>query len=86
MDIKTRSVYAVYKRPTSNLGAHRDWEWGDGYMYYMQMETHIRQNKLLNKDYYKRQRRTLHNDQRSIQEEDITIINVYAPNIGDLNT
>ena len=30
----------------------------------------------------KRQRRTLHNDQRSIQEEDIIIINIYAPNIG----
>ena len=24
----------------------------------------------------------LHNDQRSIQEENITIINIYAPNIG----
>ena len=32
----------------------------------------------------KRQRRTLHNDQGSIQEEDITIINIYAPNIGAL--
>ena len=29
----------------------------------------------------KRQRRTLHNDQRINQEEDITIINMYAPNI-----
>ena len=25
---------------------------------------------------------TLHNDQGSIQEEDITIVNIYAPNIG----
>ena len=34
-------------------------------------------------DYYKRQRRTLHNDQGgSIQEEDITIVNIYEPNIG----
>ena len=30
----------------------------------------------------KRQRRTLHNDQGSIQEEDITIINIDAPNTG----
>ena len=30
----------------------------------------------------KKDRRTLPNDQRSIQEEDITIINIYAPNIG----
>ena len=29
-----------------------------------------------------RQRRTLHNDQRISPEEDITIINIYAPNIG----
>ena len=21
-------IYAVYKRPTSNLGTHTDWEWG----------------------------------------------------------
>ena len=28
----------------------------------------------------KRQRRPLHNDQRNIQEEDITIVNIYAPN------
>ena len=31
---------------------------------------------------YKRYRRTLHNDQGSIQEEDITIVNIYAPNKG----
>lgn len=29
----------------------------------------------------KRQRRTLHNYKGSIQEEDTTIINIYAPNI-----
>ena len=34
------------------------------------------------KDCYKRQRRTLYNDQGSIQEEDITIIIIYTPNIG----
>ena len=22
-------VYAVYKRPTSDLGTHTDWKWGD---------------------------------------------------------
>ena len=32
----------------------------------------------------KRTRRTLHNDQRSSQEEDITIIYEYAPNKGAL--
>ena len=23
-------IYAVYKRPTSDLGTHTDWKWGDG--------------------------------------------------------
>ena len=30
----------------------------------------------------KRQRRTLHNDQRINPRRDITIINIYAPNVG----
>ena len=25
--------YAVYKRPTSDLGTHIDWKWGDGKNY-----------------------------------------------------
>ena len=36
----------------------------------------------MNKGCEKRQRRTLHKIKGSIQEEDITIINIYAPNIG----
>ena len=31
-------IYAVYKRPTSDLGTHTDWKWGDGKRYYTQME------------------------------------------------
>ena len=30
--------YAVYKRPTSDLGTHTAWKWGDGKRYSMQME------------------------------------------------
>ena len=30
MDTKPRPIYAVYKRPTSDLGIHTDWKWGDG--------------------------------------------------------
>ena len=41
----------------------------------------LRQNRLQNKDYYKRQGKTLHNDQRSIQEEDM-IVNICALNMG----
>ena len=44
--------------------------------------SHIRENRLWNKGHEKKQRKTLHDDQGSIQEEDITIINIYAPNIG----
>ena len=43
--------------------------------------TYIRHNRLYSKDYYKRQRRTLHNDQGSLQE-DITVLNIYVPNTG----
>ena len=43
---------------------------------------HIRQNRLQNKDHKNRARRTLHNSQGRIHEEDINIINVYSPNIG----
>ena len=70
---KTRT-YAIYKRPTSDLETRkrlkvRGWKT----KYSMQIEvkkkksqsgnTCIRQNRLSNKDCYKRQRRTLHNDQ-----------------------
>ena len=43
--------------------------------------SHIRQNRLLNKDYYKRQGHYII-IKGSIQEEDITIVNIYAPNTG----
>ena len=36
----------------------------------------------MNKGCEKRQRMALNNDQGSIQEEDMKIINIYAPNIG----
>ena len=30
-------IYAVYKKPTSNLKTHIDWKWEDGKIYSMQM-------------------------------------------------
>ena len=30
-------IYAVYKKPTSDLKAHIDWKWEDGKIYFMQM-------------------------------------------------
>ena len=31
-------IYAVYKRPTSDLGTHMDWKWGEGKRYSMKTE------------------------------------------------
>ena len=30
-------TYAVYKRPTSNQGTHKDWKWRAGKRYFMQI-------------------------------------------------
>ena len=30
-------IYAVYKKPTSDLKTHIDWKWEDGKIYSMQM-------------------------------------------------
>ena len=46
--------------------------------------THIRQNRLHKKGHKERPRRFLHNTQRKIHQEDINIVNIYAPNIGAL--
>jgi len=45
-------------------------------------KTYIKQNRLLKKDYNKRQKGALHNVKGSIQQEDITFINFRAHNIG----
>ena len=41
MDLKLRPTYMlqewVYKRPTSDLGTHREWKWGSSKRYSMQM-------------------------------------------------
>ena len=42
MDTKIRSIYiyiyAIHKRPTSDIRTHTDWKWGDGKRYYTQIE------------------------------------------------
>lgn len=42
----------------------------------------IRPNRLEHKDCNKRQRRTLQMTKGTIQQEDVTVVNIYAPNIG----
>ena len=41
--------------------------------------THIRQNRLPKKGHKGRPRRSLHNTQRRIHQEDINIVNIYSP-------
>ena len=86
-------IYAAYKRPTSKQGTHTDWKWRAGKRYSMQIETS--QNKggvaILIFDKIDFKTKVVKRDKEghyivlikgSIQEKDITIINVYAPNIG----
>ena len=35
-------IYAVYKKPTSDLKTYVDWKWEDGKIYSMQMESKIK--------------------------------------------
>ena len=44
--------------------------------------THIRQYRLQKKGHKKRPRRSLHNTQGRIHQEDINIVNIYATTIG----
>ena len=84
-------IYAVYKRPTSNQGTHKDWKWRAGKRYSMQIETNKKAGvAILISDKIDFKTKALKRDKEghyimikgSIQEEDIPIINIYAPNIG----
>ena len=82
-------IYAVYKRPTSDLVTHTDWKWGDGKKIFY---TNGNQKKagvaLCISDKIDFKIKTVTRDKEghyimmmgSIQEEDIAIINIYAPN------
>ena len=37
MDTKMTHIYAVYKKPTSDLKTHIDWKWEDGKIHSMQI-------------------------------------------------
>ena len=83
--------YAVYKRPISNQGIHTDWKWRAGKRYFMQIGD---QKKawvaILTSDKIDFEIKAVKRDKeghyirikRSIQKEDITLINIYSPNIG----
>ena len=84
------SIYVVYKRPTSKQGTYIDWTWRDGKKIF---HTNRDQKKagvaILISDKIDFKIKAVKTDKEghyimikgSIQEEDITIINIYAPNI-----
>ena len=83
-------IYAVYKKPTSDLKTHIDWKWGWKNIFH----ANGKQKKvaILISDKIDLKIKKITRDKEghyilikgSIQEEDITIINIYAPNIGAL--
>ena len=83
---KTKThIYAVYKKPTSDLKTHIDWKWEDangkqkkaGVAILISDKIDLKIKKITsNKEGHYI---TL---KESVQEEDITIVNIYAPNIG----
>ena len=84
--IKTH-IYAVYKRPTSDLGTHTDWKWGDGKIFHANGNQKKAGVAILMSDKIDfKIKKVIRNKEGhyimikgSIQEEDITIMNVYAP-------
>ena len=82
-------IYAVYKKPTSDLKTHIDWEWMNGKYILRKWKTkeswsnnlHVRQNGL--KKYITRDKEGHYTMVKgSIQKEDITSANICATNVG----
>ena len=85
--------YAVYKRPTSNQGTHTDLKWKAGKkIFHANGDQKKAGVAILISDKIDFEIKAMKRDKEghyimikgSIQEEDITIINIYAPNIGPL--
>ena len=82
-------LYAVYKRPTSDLWTHTDWKWGDGKIFHVNGNQKKAGVAILISDKIDFKIENVTRDKEghyimikgSIQEEDITIINIYVPNI-----
>ena len=84
-------IYAVYKKPTSDLQTHIHWKQEDGKIYPMQMGSKKKVGVAIlisdKTDLKIKITRAKEGHyimiKSSIQEEDITIVNIYAPNIGE---
>ena len=88
--IKTH-IHAVYRKSTSDLKTHIDWKWEDGKnVFHANGKQKKAEVAILISDKIDLKINTITRDKEgyyimikgSIQEEDITIVNIYAPNIG----
>ena len=84
-------IYAVYKKPTSDLKTHINWKWEDGkYIFHANGKQKKVGVAILISDKIDLKIKKIIRDKEghcimikgSIQEEDITIVNLYASNIG----
>ena len=83
-------IYAVYKRPTSNQGTHADWKWRAEEMFHTNGDQKKAGAAILISDKIDFEIKAVKRDKEghyimikwSIQGEEITIINIYAHNIG----
>ena len=84
-------TYVVYKRPTSKQGTHTDWKWRAGKKIFHANRDQKKAGVAIlisDKIDFKTKAVKRNKDGQyimikgSIQEEDITIINIYAPNTG----
>ena len=84
-------IYAIYKKPNSDLKTHIGWRWEDGKIYSMQMGSkRMLGIAILISDNIDLKIKNITTDKEghyimikgSIQEEDMTIVNICAPNIG----
>ena len=82
-------IYAVYKEPTSDLKTHIDWKWENEKNIPCKWEAKESWSSNLHmRKIYLKIKITRDKEEHyimingSIEEEDITILNIYAPNIG----
>ena len=87
-------IYAVYKKPTSDLKTHIDWKRGWKNIFHANGKQKKAGVAVLISDKIDLKIKEIIRDKEghyittlikgSIQEEDITIVNIYAPNTGAL--
>ena len=83
-------IYAVYKRPTSNQGTHTDWKWrAEKKIFHANRDQKKAGVAILISDKIDFEIKAVKRDKegyyimiKGLIQEDITIINIYPPNIG----